>query len=254
MSRWLRLRSRTFASMRAAALAGLALAFAMRAEAAPKSYDLLLNVAPDRVLKYRLDSQSDGTYQGSTFKNTVMAEVEIQHLTDVKSDNLVFLVHFLQVQAASQQGDHRSPQSLELDGVKTQVEVTTRGRVLKVTPQADVTPMQQRLLENFANAFFLELPDKPVKVGDTWTIELNKTGGGTGTGAFRLDAVDAKSETAQLTGNLHVTSESPALEGKGQVACSVAVQGGYTLSSKGKIDLSGDGPSIVQSYELKLHP
>jgi hypothetical protein len=233
----------------------LALAGLWGRAAAADSYDLLLNVPPDETLAYRLDSRSEGTYQGSKFLNTVQADVEVRRAAGARSDNLVFTIAFLRVEAFAHNGAERVPQKLGLDGRTVQVEVTMRGRVVKVEPPGDVNDMQKQLLENFANAIFLELPAKPVKVGDTWKIQLANSGG-SGIGNYKLTGTATKNSTkiAKLDGQLKVEGTAPPLHGTGHAESEVAIHGGYVVAAKGSVQLQGDGPSIVQTYELALKP
>lgn len=229
-----------------------------RTAIAAEAYDLVLNVPPGDKLAYRLDSRSEGVFQGSKFLNTVQADVEVARVTGARSDNLIFAIEFVHVEAFAFNGTERVPQKLGLDGRKVQVEVTMRGHVVQVAPPDGVSQTQAQLLENFANAIFLELPPKPVKVRETWKIQLAHSGT-SGTGDYTLAAAgpkaDAKNgpQVAKLVGHLQVAGTSPPLQGTGQVECEVALSGGYVVASKGRVQLKGaDGASIVQSYELAL--
>ena len=53
-------------------------------------------------------------------------------MAEPKSDNLVFEVRFVKVQAMARQGAESGPQELGLNGMKTRVEVTPTGRVVRV--------------------------------------------------------------------------------------------------------------------------
>lgn len=248
-----------FASRRGAALAGalVLLAGVGPARAGGATYDLVLDVPAGKLLHYRLDSQSDGNFQGSAFTQMVVADVEMSRVDDPKAANPVFLLHFLKVEASARQGGELQPQEFGLDGMKAQVEVTKRGRVVKVDAPPEASDVQRHLLANFADALYVELPETPVKVGDSWKLDLSKGGGATsGKGDFTLESVDTKQgvQVAKISGDVEVANQSPALAGKGHMQSEIAIAGGYALLAKGSVDLKGDGPSIVQSFELKLKP
>jgi hypothetical protein len=222
---------------------------------AEKPLELVLNPAAGKALHYSLDNQTEVNYQGRTMSTTSSGTLTLTRGADAANKNLVFDIVIEKIEMSRRQGNDLQSQDLGLDGAKLKAEVTSRGKVVKVEPVTTLSQQQATMAENLVDVLFVDLPDKPVKSGDTWTVDLSeRDGSATGSGEFTLDEVGKKDgrPTAMISGPVRIEVAEQKITGKGSFEATVAVQGGYAITAKGSIDLKGDGPSVQQSFELKL--
>jgi hypothetical protein len=222
---------------------------------AEKPVDLLLAVPMGKTFHYKLDNQTEVNNQGTAMTAISSGSMSMSRATDAPNKNLVFDIIVDKLEMSRRMGDQLSTQDLGLDGAKVKAEVTPRGKVVKVEGVTTLNEQQMRIAENLADVLFVDLPEKPVKTGDSWTADLSKRdGSSTGSGQFTLDEFkkEAGRQVAKLSGSVTVDAKAQGMTGKGTFGASVAVDGGYTLRAKGSLDLTGGGPSINQSFEVKL--
>lgn len=243
-----------------AVLAVLAVAAAVVAAtsgpaAAEKPVDLVLNPPAGKTFHYQLDNQTELNYQGNTMSTLSSGSVSMTRAADAANKNLVFSITVDKLEMSRRQGSELQAQDLGLNGAKLQAEVTPRGKVAKVEGVTVLNEQQLKIAENLVDVLFVDVPEQPVKTGDTWKSDLSKRdGSSTGSGEFTLDEIAKKSghQAAMISGPVAFEAKEPALTGKGTFEAAIAVDGGYTISAKGSMDLKSDGPSVQQSFELKL--
>jgi len=219
---------------------------------------LELRLAPPagKVLRYQLDNQTDVNYQGVEVTTITSGRLTVARAADAENGNLLFDVVIEKLEASRRQGDNLDTQDLGMDGAKVKAEVTARGAVVKIEPVSTMDEQQQKVADNFVDAVFFPLPDKPVKKGDTWNADLSKPDGSRrSSGEFTLDDVTKKEGgmVAKISGPVTTESTTPPLTGKGTYEATVAVQDGCVLTSKASVDFKSEGgPSAELSLELKL--
>lgn len=223
--------------------------------AADKPVDLVLDAPAGKTFHYKLDNQTEVNFQGRTMSTNSSGTLSVKRGADAASKNLVFSIVIDKLEVSRRQGDDLQTQDLGLDGAKLQAEVTSRGRVVKVEQVTVLGAQQMQIAENLVDVLFVDLPEKPVKTGDTYTVDLSKRdGSSTGSGEFTVDEIAKKGgrQAAMISGPVTVEVKEQGLTGKGTFEAAIAVDGGYALSTKGSMDLKSDGPSVQQSFELKL--
>jgi hypothetical protein len=242
------------------ALTAIAVAAALVAGAslpalAEKPVDLVLSVPAGKTFHYKLDNQTEINNEGSTMSATSSGSISMTRGADAPSKNLVFDITIAKLEMSRRMGDKLETQDLGLDGAKLQAEVTPRGKVVKVDPVTTLDQQQLKIAGNLVDVLFVDLPEKPVKTGDTFTADLGKADGSSvGKGDFTIDEIAKKGgrQVAKMSGPVAVESKVQSFTGKGTFEAAIAVDGGYTISAKGKIDLKSNGPSVQQVFELKL--
>jgi hypothetical protein len=216
---------------------------------------LVLDPPVNKPYHYKLDTEQEANMQGAVFTTSMAAEATLTRVAGPKSDNLFVDVLFTKVEGSMKQGDKLEPLPIELDGKKARAEVTPQGKVVRVEAPEGSTPEEKRIYENLVDAFFIELPAKPVSVDDTWKISLGKPAEGReGEGEFTLEKIEKKKgiDCAHLNGTVHMQSKEPPLKGKGTIESDVATTGGFIVAAKGEVTVETSGPTVVQSFELKL--
>jgi hypothetical protein len=237
-------------------LAAAALVATMNLPAlAEKPVDLVLAVPAGKTFHYKLDNQTEMNSQGSTMTAISSGSISMTRAADAPNKDLMFDIVVDKLEMSRKMGDQLSTQDLGLDGAKLKAEVTPRGKVVKVEGVTTLNEQQLKIAENLTDVLFVDLPEKPAKVGDSWTADLSKRdGSSTGSGEFTLDEFKKEGgrQVAKLSGPITVESKAQGLTGKGTFEASVAVDGGFTVRAKGSMDLKSAGPSIQQSFEIKL--
>lgn len=206
-------------------------------------------------LHYRLETEIEATVRGAVFTTTLSADAVLTPVVDAKSENVLVNIVFEKVEGATRMGDEIRPLDVNVDGRSAQAEVTRRGVLVHVEPAADLSTAQKGLLTDLADAFFAQLPAKPVKVGEEWKQDLvTRKASESGSGDFTFEEITEKYgvECARILGEFAMQSSEPALKGKGRVESHIAVAGGYVVAQKGTLDMQGEGPGALQSFELKL--
>jgi hypothetical protein len=250
-----RVRDRQAARRAAWVAAAALLALASGPASAEKPVELALKVEAGKTFRYKLDNQTIVNYQGTEMTSMSSGSLTMTRGADAVNKNLTFDIVVEKLEVSRRQGSQLQAQELGMDGAKLKAEVTSFGKVVNVEGVTTLSQQQLQIASNLVDVMFVDLPEKPVKTGETWKADLRKRdGSSTGSGEFTLDEIAKKNglQVAKISGPVTVEAPAQSLTGKGTFEAAVAVDGGYTITAKGSMDLKGDGPTVEQTFELKL--
>ncbi len=145
---------------------------------------------------------------------------------------------------------------VKLEGKTVFAFVNTNGEVEKVEAGSYIPGLESNdALKEMVEDWFVRLPDDKVKVGQEWRIDVVKKGTSQedespeveGWIDFKLKKIKVKDgiAIAEIEGKFHYSINKAMLfgkllaEGKGEIKTKIAVEGGYVIECKRKMDIKG---------------
>ena len=146
--------------------------------------------------------------------------------------------------------------TLQLEGKKIFAFVSPKGEVDKVEASSYIPGLSgMDELREMVEDWFVRLPNETVKVGDNWRVDIIKMGMSKEGEApevegwidFKLKKIEEKNgiKIAELEGKTHYDINKAMqfgkmlAEGKGEIKSKIAIDGGYIVECKRKMDLKG---------------
>ncbi|GEM_PF-3562724 len=203
------------------------------------------------VLKYEGYGNREMQFQGMSMETIHSDRISITYDHETDDGNLLVDLKYLE----------SSDKMVRLDGYEEiDAPVKPEGRTISVTlsPKGEVLNAGGFIvgisgkngIKNYVDKWFFELPEDPVKVGDTWEREIDEEderGKITGLARLELKKIEYKDgiEVAVIDVDYEgqIISETPSGKmtgtNEGESTFKIAVKGGYIVESSGSSDFKG---------------
>lgn len=214
---------------------------------------------PDGIeYNYRTSQMIEQNFRGMDMTYSQSADVALS-LVEMMADSICKVSLLFSNQDASMvQDDELMDYEPEIgfEGKKIFAFVNPKGEVTNVEADSYIPGLgSMDELKEIIEDWFLRLPDGNVKVGDEWRTEIVKKGTSQegeppeveGWIDFKLKKIEEKNgiATAEIEGKTHYDFNKAMqfgkllAEGKGDIKTKIAIEGGYVLECKRKMNIKG---------------
>jgi len=231
---------------------------APRAEEKKSSCTLAFSLPEGTILHYKDFAQTGQDYGGTDVSMNQTSEVDMSYRGEPDSTgNARVSLKFIKIKSSLVMGgqlqEWESP--IKLEGADIRVFVSRAGKVVRFEPGRNIPGLRNvNDLRDDVDAWFVDLPDSTVAIGESWKREIVE---GIGEGqepeikgeiVYTLKKIETKGniEIAVVEGKgvLKMNSETPAgtlvADGKVDVKAQIAVPGGYIVELKQTVEIRGN--------------
>jgi hypothetical protein len=254
---------------------------------AAEEENIHLSFAPPEglVLKYKTSQMNEQNFAGMdiTYSHSMMVDLSLKEKTEEGSYKVA--LYFSEEDASLFRDgtlEDYEP-NIVLEGKTAFVIVNSKGEVTRADAASHIQGLSsEEELREMVEDWFIKLPDADVTVGQEWRIDILKMGVSQegeepevkGYTDFKLKKIEEKDGLliAEIEGKRYVDINRAMqfgrviAEGKGEIKTKIAVEGGYIIECKRKMDVKGtmvgqdpitgreseSKTAITQYFECKL--